>query len=331
MLQSAGARRNMPNKIDDAITAKTLTGLRSEPNYSGVLSFARRKYSKDPKGADVAITGVPFDVATTNRPGARLGPRAIRAASTEVAWQRNWPWEFDPFEILKTADCGDCYFDHGRPETIPAAIEAHARGILDSGAAMLALGGDHFITLPILRAHAAKHGKLSLLHFDAHTDTWEDEEGRVDHGTMFFHAVKEGLVDPRRSAQVGIRTTNDATLGFHIFDADWVQVHGAAALAGALRDILGEHKTYLTFDIDCVDPAFAPGTGTPVCGGLSSAQALQTVRALRGVNLVGMDVVEVSPPFDHAEVTALLAATLAYDFLCLYAARHRLGEKFTEK
>ncbi|MDD9883184.1 MAG: agmatinase [Gammaproteobacteria bacterium] len=317
------------DQIDHAFTADGPRGVTPEPTYSGALSFARRKYSKDLATVELAISGVPFDTATTNRPGTRFGPRAIRAASTEVAWQRNWPWEFDVFEVLKTVDYGDCHFDHGRPETVPAAIESHARSILDAGVAMLTLGGDHFITLPLLRAHAAKHGPLSLLHFDAHTDTWDDADGRIDHGTMFFHAVKEGLVVPERSAQVGIRTTNDAPLGFNILDAAWVHAHSVGELTAAIADIVGSSKTYLTFDIDCVDPAFAPGTGTPVCGGLSSAQALQTVRGLRGLNLVGMDVVEVSPPYDHAEVTALLAATLAYDMLGLYAARHKLGEEFT--
>ena len=318
----------MTDKIDNAFTAEGPTGVSPEPTYSGALSFARRKYSKNLAEAELAVTGVPFDTATTSRAGARFGPRAIRAASTEVAWQRNWPWEFDPFEVLKTVDYGDCYFDHGRPEQVPAAIEAHARTIVDGDVAMLALGGDHFLTLPVLRAHARKHGPLSLLHFDAHTDTWEDEDGRIDHGTMFFHAVKEGLVVPARSVQVGIRTTNEKPLGFNIRDAAWVHAHGIGALIAAIKEIIGEHKTYITFDIDCVDPAFAPGTGTPVCGGLSSTQALQTVRGLRGINVVGMDVVEVSPPYDHAEITALLGATLAYDLICLYAARHKLGEAF---
>ena len=318
----------MTDKIDNAFTAGAPSGVTPEPTYSGALSFARRKYSKNLAEAELAVTGVPFDTATTSRAGARFGPRAIRAASTEVAWQRNWPWEFDPFEVLKTVDYGDCYFDHGRPEQVPAAIEAHARTIVDGDAAMLALGGDHFLTLPVLRAHARKHGPLSLLHFDAHTDTWEDEDGRIDHGTMFFHAVKEGLVVPARSVQVGIRTTNEKPLGFNIRDAAWVHAHGVDELIAAIKEIIGEHKTYITFDIDCVDPAFAPGTGTPVCGGLSSTQALQTVRGLRGINVVGMDVVEVSPPYDHAEITALLGATLAYDLICLYAARHKLGEAF---
>ena len=317
----------MTEKIDNAFADDALSGVSPEPTYAGALSFARRKYSKNLDEAELAITGVPFDTATTNRPGARFGPRAIRAASTEIAWQRNWPWEFDPFEKMKTVDYGDCYFDHGRPEQVPAAIESHARTILDSNTAMLTLGGDHFLTLPVLRAHAHRHGPLSLLHFDAHTDTWQDEDGRIDHGTMFFHAVKEGLVVPEHSVQVGIRTTNDQPMGFNIRDAFWVHEHGVAALVAAIKKIIGERKTYITFDIDCVDPAFAPGTGTPVCGGLSSTQALQTLRALRGIHVVGMDVVEVSPPYDHGEITALLGATLAYDLICLYASRHKLGEK----
>lgn len=312
--------------IDFGFTAEEFGGVIPEPTYSGALSFARRMYTKDLERAELVVSGVPFDTATTNRPGTRFGPRAIRAASVEVAWQRNWPWEFDPFELVNTVDFGDCYFDLRRQSKVPAAIEAHAEQILRNDCAMLTLGGDHFITLPILRAHVAKHGPLSLLHFDAHTDTWEDEEGGIEHGTMFFHAVNEGLVIPEESVQVGIRTTNDKTLGFNILDANWVHSHSISELTGKIKQIIGDRKTYLTFDIDCVDPAFAPGTGTPVCGGLSSVHVLQTLRGLRGINLVGMDLVEVSPPYDHAEVTALLGATLAYEMICLYTARHKLGE-----
>ncbi len=318
----------MPESIDHALTADSMSGVNPEPTYSGVLSFARRKYSKDLTDAELAITGVPFDTATTSRPGTRFGPRGIRAASVEIAWQRNWPWEFDALELLKVADYGDCLFDHGRPETVPDQIQAHIESILNTDTAVLTLGGDHFITLPILRAHVRKHGPVSLLHFDAHTDTWNDEEGRIDHGTMFFHAVKEGLVIPEESVQAGIRTTNDETLGFNIFPADWIHANGVDALIRQIRKILNNRKTYLTFDIDCVDPAFAPGTGTPVCGGLSSAQALQIIRGLRGINLVGMDLVEVSPPYDHAEITSLLGASIVYDFIALYATRQKLGEKF---
>ena len=318
----------MKDSIDQAFRTKSLSGVVEEPAYSGALSFARRKYTRDLANVDVAVTGIPFDTATTNRPGTRFGPRGIRAASVAVAWERNWPWEFDALEILKVTDYGDCQFDHGRPEGIPDQIQDHVEEILNTDTAVLSLGGDHFISLPILRAHVKKHGPVSLLHFDAHTDTWEDEEGSVNHGTMFYHAVREGLVNPEQSVQVGIRTTNDATLGFNIFYADWIHQNGVESLVKNIRKIIGNNKTYLTFDIDCVDPAYAPGTGTPVCGGLSSPQVLQVLRSLRGLNLVGMDLVEVSPPYDHAEITSLLGAFIAYDYLALYAARHKLGETF---
>jgi agmatinase len=316
------------DNIDLAFTAKSLSGVTPETNFSGALSFARRKYSKDLSETDLVVTGIPFDTATTYRPGTRFGPRGIRAASTEVAWQRNWPWDFDALELLKIADYGDCDFDQGRPDKVPDQIQSHIETILDSDTAVLSLGGDHFLTLPLLRAHVKKHGPVSLLHFDAHTDTWEDEDGRIDHGTMFFHAVNEGLVIPEESVQVGIRTTNDKPLGFNIFHADWIHKHGVESLTEKIKNILGDNKTYLTFDIDCVDPAFAPGTGTPVCGGLSSAQVLEILRSLRGINLVGMDLVEISPPYDHADITSLLGAFIAYDLIALFAARHKLGETF---
>jgi agmatinase len=314
------------DNIDLAFTAKSLSGVTPETNFSGALSFARRKYSKDLSETDLVVTGIPFDTATTYRPGTRFGPRGIRAASTEVAWQRNWPWDFDALELLKIADYGDCDFDQGRPDKVPDQIQSHIETILDSDTAVLSLGGDHFLTLPLLRAHVKKHGPVSLLHFDAHTDTWEDEDGRIDHGTMFFHAVNEGLVIPEESVQV--RTTNDKPLGFNIFHADWIHKHGVERLTEKIKNILGDNKTYLTFDIDCVDPAFAPGTGTPVCGGLSSAQVLEILRSLRGINLVGMDLVEISPPYDHADITSLLGAFIAYDLIALFAARHKLGETF---
>jgi len=250
----------------------------------------RRKYTRDLEGVDVAVVGIPFDTATSNRPGARFGPRAIRSASTSLAWCRPWPWEIDPFEALSIVDYGDCQFEFGDPASITPFIARYFSEILEQGGATLALGGDHFVTYPILQAYARQHGPLSLIHFDAHSDTWEDDEKRedggkrVDHGTMFYHAAKEGLVDDSRSVQIGLRTTNDETLGFNILDARWVQEHGPAAVAEKTREIVGDNKAYLTFDIDCLDPAFAPGTGTPVCGGLSSYQALEIIRGLVGIN-----------------------------------------------
>lgn len=313
---------------DQAITRASLYGTAAEPTYAGITSFMRRRYSRDLTGVDLAISGVPFDTATTNRPGSRFGPRAIRAASIQSAWARHFPWEFDPFDLLACVDYGDCYFDHGTPQDTPALIEAHATRILEAGSALLTLGGDHFISYPLLKAHAKKHGTLALIHFDAHSDTWPDEEGkRIDHGTMFYHAAREGLVDPARSVQVGLRTTNDDVMGFQVLDAREVHRSTPEQIAERIRARVGEHPVYLTFDIDCLDPAFAPGTGTPVCGGLSSHQALEILRGLCGINLVGMDVVEVAPPYDNAEVTALAGATLAMEMICLYAARHKRGER----
>jgi agmatinase len=308
---------------DRAFTATDLKGAVMEPTFAGALSFLRRKYSRDLTGVDVAVTGFPLDTATTNRPGARFGPRAIRAASSHMAWTRPYGAPVDPCDVLAIIDYGDCRWDHGRPEQIPAAIEAHAAAILAQDVALLSLGGDHFISYPLLKAHVAKHGPLSLIHFDAHSDTWNDAagDGRVDHGTMFYHAAREGLVDPSRSVQIGLRTHNDDLMGFNVLDAAWVHEHGVKAVIAEVHRIVGERKSYLTFDIDCLDPAFAPGTGTPVAGGLSSAQALTILRGFSGINFVGMDVVEVAPAYDVGEITALAAAHIAQEWLALYAAR----------
>ena len=311
---------------DYAITRDTLYGTISEPTYAGATSFMRRKYTRDLDGVDVVVTGIPLDTATTNRPGARFGPRAVRAASSIMAWEKPYGMKFDPFDKLAVIDYGDCFFDFGRPQEVPDAIEAHATGIIDKGPALLALGGDHFIAYPLLKAHAKKHGApLSLIHFDAHSDTWKDKDGRIDHGTMFFHAAKEGLVDPARSVQIGLRTTNPDTLGFNVLDAPFVHENGIAAVTAKILDVVGDGPAYVTFDIDCLDPSYAPGTGTPVCGGLTSYQALEVLRGLAGVNVVGMDIVEVAPAYDVGEITALAAASLAMEMLYLYALRPTSG------
>ncbi len=305
---------------DLAISRDNLYGTRSEPTYAGAVSFMRRKYTHDLDGVDLVVTGVPLDTATTNRPGARFGPRAIRAASTVISWMRPYGSKTDPFDKLAVVDYGDCFFDFGRPETIPDSIEKHASHIISQGPGLLSLGGDHFVAYPLLKAHALKHGKpLALLHFDAHSDTWADEDGRVDHGTMFWHAAREGLVDPARSVQIGLRTTNDDTLGFNIFDGPYVHRMGVEAVIRETRKILADHPVYLSFDIDCLDPSYAPGTGTPVCGGLSSHQALAILRGMLGINIVGMDIVEVAPAYDVGEITALAGATLAMEMIHIYA------------
>jgi agmatinase len=306
---------------DAAFRRTRLKGSTIEASYAGALSFMRRKYTRDLDGVDVAITGIPFDLSVSNRPGTRFGPEAIRRASAQHAWGPIWPWRFDPFDTLAAIDYGDCAFDWGAPQDIPAAIEAHVAEILAGGAATLGLGGDHFSTYPTLKAYAAKHGPLGLVQFDAHRDVEEDDGGRIDHGSMFYYAVRDGIIDPRRSVQIGIRTCflGERTHGMTILYADQVQAMGAEEVAEVIRQTIGTGPSYLTFDIDCLDPGTAPGTGTPVPGGLSSFQALSILRALKGVDFAGMDVVEVSPPYDHAEMTSNAAAMIAAEMLCLKA------------
>jgi agmatinase len=306
---------------DQAFRATDPRGRQEEMTFGGALSFLRRPYSRDLAGVDVVVSGVPFDSATTNRPGARLGPRAIRAASVGLAELLAYPFGFDPFDHISVVDYGDCFLDSGHPEDVVARVQAHADRVLASGATMVTLGGDHFVTYPLLRAHADRFGPLSLIHFDAHCDTWPDDGSRLDHGSMFLRAAREGVIDPATSVQIGIRTFNDDEHGFTILGAPWVHRNGIDATIEIVREVVGERPAYLTFDIDCLDPAFAPGTGTPVAGGLSSAQALEAVRALAGFDLVGMDVVEVAPAYDVAEITATAAATIAHDMICLQAMK----------
>lgn len=304
---------------DQAFRRPTTKGRWPEMTYGGALSFLRRNYSRDLTGVDVAVTGVPFDNAVTFRPGCRLGPQAIRAASVQLAELKAFPFGFDPFATLSVVDYGDVHLDPHHPETVRPAIEAHADTILASGARMLTLGGDHSVAYPLLRAHARRHGPLALIQFDAHCDTWPDDGVTMDHGSMFLRAAREGLIDVARSTQVGLRTHNDGDFGFEILTSPWIHRNGIAAAIDVARARAGDAPVYLSFDVDGMDPAYAPGTGTPVAGGLASWQALEFVRGLEGLNLVGMDVVEVSPPFDHAEITAIAAATVAHDWLCLLA------------
>jgi len=314
------ALQDAKHEVDAAITRADPKGLTYENAFSGVPSFLRRRLTKDLTGIDIAITGLPFDQAVTNRPGARLGPRAIRAASALQPFDPPYGWDgYSPLEALAVADYGDMALDYAHAADVPARIEAHIAGMLDAGAAAIALGGDHSVTLPVLRAHAAKHGPLALIQVDAHTDTWPDDDpDRIDHGTFCYKAVREGLIDVARSAHIGIRTVVADNLGIAIHDARAVHENGPAAIAATVKARAGAAPVYLSFDIDALDPAHAPGTGTPVWGGLSTAQAAILLRDLAGVNFVGGDVVEVSPPHDVAEVTAVAAAHVAMEMLCLW-------------
>lgn len=304
---------------DHAFHGDVPYGAVREATFAGATSFMRRRYSKSLEGVDLAVVGVPYDLATSHRPGARFGPRAVREASSQLAWSRLWPWSFDPFERLHVVDSGDVSFDYGRPQAIPEQIEHSLAAIINAGVVPLTIGGDHFISYPILKAMRARHGPLSLIHFDAHCDTWEDEDGRIDHGTMFYHAAKQGLVDPARSVQLGMRTVNDNNPGFHVLDALWIHRQGVEHTLRTVRDIVGDSPCYLTFDIDFLDPSFAPGTGTPVCGGFSTLTAIELLTGLAGINVVGADVVEVAPAYDNAAVTALAGATVAAHLVGLVA------------
>jgi agmatinase len=308
---------------DEAFRRQSLKGTQWEPTYAGALSFMRRKYSRDLAGVDIAVTGIPFDQAVSHRAGTRLGPEGIRRASVENSWGPFWPWNFDPFDTLAVIDYGDCFFDWGRKEDFPQTLEKHASTIIESGAEMISLGGDHYISYPLLKAHAKKHGPLALVHFDAHRDVEPDDGGRIDHGTMFNYAVREGLIDPKKSVQIGIRTVfaGERTFGFRIVYADEVHDSSAADVAKIITSTVGKSKAYLTFDIDCLDPGAAPGTGTPIPGGLTYHQAASIIRKLAAVNFVAMDLVEVSPPYDHADITSLAAASLIMEYLCLKASQ----------
>lgn len=304
---------------DNAFTGKPGTGAVNSHSFGGAVSFFRTPFGRDLSNIDVAVMGIPLDITVTNRSGARLGPRAIRNASMSLAWERPWPWQTDPLEALRVVDYGDCENNEGGGLLSIKHIESWISGILDTDTATLLLGGDHFISYPSLCAHYKKYGPIALIHFDAHTDTWPSSGEGINHGTMFYKAAKEGIVLPEHSIQIGIRTTNDDTLGYDVVSSADVHEQSAAAIVKRIKERVGDRPAYITFDIDCLDPVYAPGTGTPVPGGPSTFQVLNIIRGLTGINLIGMDVVEVAPAYDHAEVTALAGAQIAIELLALYA------------
>ncbi len=307
--------------IDHAFRSATLKGGADDPTYAGALSFMRRRYARDLTGVDLAILGVPLDVTVTNRPGARFGPQAIRRASAIFDGDPQYPFGVDLFANIAAVDCGDVALDLHNPLTIPETIEAEARRVLDSDVHLFVLGGDHFVTWPLLKAHAAKYGPLALVQFDAHQDTWADDGTKLSHGSFVGRAVRQGIINPDHSIQIGIRTQAPEDCGIEIIPAYDVHRLSPDVVAKHIVKRVGDMPAYLTFDIDCLDPAFAPGTGTPVAGGLSSAQALMALEGLGEVDFVGGDVVEVSPPYDHADITAIAAATVAQHYIGLLAAR----------
>ena len=272
--------------------------------------------------AAISIAGIPYDLGTSNRPGARFGPNAIRQASRMLVDGDHPIAGTDPAEN-DIADIGDFRIVHGDIQGTLQAIEQQAKPLKH----LVALGGDHTITLALLRALASKTGPLALVHFDAHVDTWPDSFGqRFGHGSPFFHAIEEKLIDPRRTVQIGIRSPMDKSVhewtvgkGVTILFAEEVHEAGPRVTAERIREVVGDAPAYLSFDVDALDPAFAPGTGTPEIGGLFTWQAQAILRRLAGLSFQGMDVVELSPPYDVAEITALAAATFAWEYLALLA------------
>lgn len=296
----------------------------AEQTFATCNTFLRVPHAASAEGADVAILGIPFDLATSNRPGARFGPAAIRTASATLGDLKAYPGGFDPLAFLACADLGDVNFDPGHPHRIVDTITAAAERVLETGAFLISLGGDHFVSYPLLKAHARRFGPLALVHFDAHTDTWCSASGpnepvELNHGTMFARAIEEGLIVPANSVQVGIRTWVDDPMGVTILDNEQVDAATPAGIASEIERVTGGRACYVTVDIDCLDPAFAPGTGTPVAGGLTPLKLLQILRRLGALPIKGFDVVEVAPPYDVAGVTALNAATIVYEQICRLA------------
>jgi agmatinase len=298
------------------------------PRYSGVRTFARCPHVREPEGVDVAVVGIPFDTATSYRSGARFGPEAIRAGSTLLR-----PYhpvlDVDVFASQSVVDWGDLDVTPGNAERTMEQIAAGLGPLLSAGITPIVLGGDHSIVLGELRAHAAAHGPLGLVLIDAHADTWDAYYGeRLFHGTAFRRAVEEGLLAPERSLLAGMRGTLYAPgdldaareLGFELVTGEELRALEPSTYAERVRDRLDGGPAYLSFDIDAIDPAFAPGTGTPEVAGLLPHEALALLRSLAGTAFVGFDLVEVSPPYDGpGQTTALLAASLAHEFLALSA------------
>lgn len=298
--------------------------------YQGIATFGRRPHTRDLGQADVAIVGVPYDSATSYRSGTRFGPRAIREQSL-LLWGYNNALNVAPFEKLRVIDYGDVDVVPVDVVATHRAIEREVRAIVDTGLNVVTLGGDHSIALPLLRAHAGRHGPLAVVHFDAHPDTWDAEfEGHpYSHGTPFRRAMEDGLIDREAYLQIGIRGPTagpqdyrDAeALGARMVTLDAALEWGIPAVDEEIRKRVGSRPVYVTLDIDAVDPAFAPGTGTPEVGGFTSHQMLTLLRGLVGLNVVGADLVEVSPPFDHSGITSILAANLVFEVLSVMALR----------
>ncbi|MFQ5618332.1 MAG: agmatinase [Rhodospirillales bacterium] len=297
------------------------------PRYTGISTFMRTPYTEDLSGLDIGLIGVPFDAGTTNRPGARHGPREIRNQSTLLR-KVHQSTGIAPFDICRVADIGDAWVQN--PFDLEGGLEeiaAFFKRVHEAGVVPVSAGGDHSITLPVFRAIAGDR-PVGMVHFDAHCDTGDDYLGsRFHHGAPFRRAVEEGLLDPGRTIQIGIRgAVNDPDMwkfshdsGMRVVTMEEFHEMGVKGVIEEARRVAADGPTYISFDVDGLDPAFAPGTGTPEIGGLTTFEAQMVLRGLRGLNLVGGDVVEVSPPFDPSGNTALVGASLMFEILCMVA------------
>ena len=295
------------------------------PRFAGIATMMRLPFAESPEGLDAAFIGVPLDIGTSNRAGARFGPRQIRTESALIR-PYNMATGAAPFDTLQVADLGDVPINTYSLEKSMPIITSFYERVLAAGCKPLTMGGDHTIALPILRALARQHGPVALVHVDAHADINNEMFGEpIAHGTPFRRAVEEGLLDCRRVFQIGLRGTGYAAddfdwpraQGFTVVQAHEVWYQSLAPLMAQVRDRVGTAPVYITFDIDGLDPSFAAGTGTPEIGGLTVPQGLEIIRGCRGLNVVGGDLVEVSPPYDPSGNTALLGANLLYEMLCV--------------
>jgi guanidinopropionase len=312
------------------------------PRFAGIATFMRLPYiaPEEADEVDIGLIGVPWDGGTTNRPGARHGPRQIRDLST-MARNVHHATGIKPFHLCNCADLGDSPVNPVDIDDTLARVEAFYSTIVDQGIVPLTAGGDHLITLPVMRAVCSGE-PVGMVHFDAHTDTLDRYfgESRFTHGTPFRRAIEEGLLDPKRTVQIGIRgalysdTDKEWGLdqGIRVIEIEEYNDLGVDAVIAEARRVVGNGRTYLSFDVDALDPVYAPGTGTPEIGGITTYDAQKMIRGLRGLNLVGGDVVEVSPPFDMSGNTALVAVTMMFEILCLLAeqvSKNQLRNRLT--
>jgi agmatinase len=300
------------------------------PRYGGPPTFARLPRLDEVERADVAVLGVPFDSGVSYRPGARFGPGHIRASS-KLLRTYNPVQDVEPFAVQQVADAGDIACNPFDITDAVKQIDEGAREVIDTGAKPMTIGGDHTIALPLLRVMHEVHGPVAVVHFDAHLDTWDTYFGApVTHGTPFRRASEEGLIDKTASMHVGIRgplytkqdLSDDAVLGFQVIGSHEMDDHGWRGAIERIRARVGDRPVYVSLDIDVLDPAFAPGTGTPEAGGLTSRELLHILRSFNALNLIGADIVEVAPAYDHAELTGIAAAHAAYELISAMAVRH---------